>query len=79
MDRIITKGFIDRLGYVDYTKAIKHVLLLGTFPICIGIFGEYGTGKSFLLQLIKKEFDNSSIENNALDGIIQWYQNEWFE
>lgn len=74
-----SKGGIDRLGFKVYAEAIKNALVLASIPICIGIYGKWGSGKTFLLELIKKEFDSNILENSAKDGLIQWFHDDWIK
>jgi hypothetical protein len=53
--------------------------VLATIPICVGIYAKWGSGKTFLLELIKKEFDSNTVENKAKDGLVQWFQEEWVQ
>ena len=48
----------DRLGYHKYAKALAEVTRSIESPlasVCVGLFGEWGTGKSFLWKEIKGE------------------------
>jgi succinate dehydrogenase assembly factor 1 len=74
-----SKGGIDRLGFKVYAEAIKNALVLASIPICVGIYGKWGSGKTFLLELIKKEFDSNIVENFAKDGLIQWFHDDWIK
>eukprot|EP01036_Dinobryon_divergens_P025794 gene25794-34378_t len=51
------KGGVDRLGYEYYAKALYRVLSKCDPPLCVGLYGRWGSGKSFLVQLLKWEFD----------------------
>lgn len=73
------KGGVDRLGFKVYAEAIKNALVLATIPICAGIYAKWGSGKTFLLELIRKEFDSNTAENKAKDGLVQWFQEEWVQ
>jgi hypothetical protein len=46
-------------------------------PICVGIYAKWGHGKTFLIQLIKKHFDRTCIENKKNFEIIQWFEFEF--
>jgi len=54
-DRVV--GGIDRLGYKYYAKALVKMLKTAQPPLCIGLYARWGAGKSFLIDLIKSEFD----------------------
>lgn len=73
------KGGVDRLGFKVYAEAIKNALVLATIPICAGIYAKWGSGKTFLLELIRKEFDSNTAENTTKDGLVQWFQEEWVQ
>ena len=54
----------DLLFFPAYAKILADAILSETHPGCIGVFGEWGTGKSSLLGLIKEDLttrDNSPI------------------
>ncbi|CAM9617389.1 unnamed protein product [Chrysoparadoxa australica] len=51
---------IDLLGYDRYAKAITEAIRKAPSPICIGIFGRWGSGKSFLLQKIMDQLRSSN-------------------
>lgn len=67
------------MGFKVYAEAIKNALVLATIPICTGIYAKSGSGKTFLLELIRKEFDSNTAENKAKDGLVQWFQEEWVQ
>ena len=48
----------DGLGFSTYSKIIANTIKGTPGPFTIGIFGEWGTGKTSLLRLIKKELDS---------------------
>ena len=50
----------DALDFVIYADVIKKVILGTDGPFTIGIFGEWGTGKTSLIRIIENHFDESS-------------------
>eukprot|EP01036_Dinobryon_divergens_P034825 gene34825-45052_t len=70
-------GVIDRLGYKYYALAIAKVLKGAASPICVGIYSRWGTGKSSLMEMIKKALDPTVEEENF--KIIQSFETEVVE
>jgi hypothetical protein len=51
-DRPIASVEEDRFDFHDYAEALGQIVLDGTTPITIGIFGPWGSGKTSLMRLI---------------------------
>jgi WD40 repeat protein len=64
---------IDRLEYLAYAKALFSMLHRASPPICVGLFAKWGAGKSFMMHLLKQEFDPMSEEDPNTFEIIQWF------
>ena len=57
-DQPICEGEMkDGLGFVAYAKALANAAKFTQGPFTIGVFGEWGSGKTSLLRLVKKELD----------------------
>jgi predicted KAP-like P-loop ATPase len=62
----------DFLGYDVHIELLKNLLKDDTvYPITIGIFGDWGSGKSSIMELLKKEIENEN------DEIACLYFNGW--
>ena len=72
-----TKGGSDRLGFKAYAKAIHTVVNQATPSLCVGINAEWGSGKSFLIEQIKKEFDPTVQLRLSNKELVQWYEDEF--
>jgi hypothetical protein len=48
-----------------------------TPSLCVGINAEWGTGKSFLIEQIKKEFDPTVQLRISNSELVQWYEDEF--
>jgi hypothetical protein len=64
---------IDRFGYSAYAKALYSMLHRASPPICVGLFAKWGSGKSFMMYLLKQEFDPDCEEDPSTFEIIQWF------
>ena len=48
-----------------------------TPSLCVGINAEWGSGKSFLIEQIKKEFDPTVQLRLSNSELVQWYEDEF--
>lgn len=67
---------IDLLGYQVHAELLKDVVLdPAMLPISIGVFGDWGSGKSSLMLLIKDAVEEWSKEqvNKDVDGYGNQY------
>lgn len=56
----------DYLNFEEVSKMTVDILTMpGMLPISLGIFGNWGTGKSSLLKLIEKELKNLNASDNG--------------
>jgi hypothetical protein len=62
---------IDRFQFLAYAKALHFMLHSASPPICIGLFAKWGSGKSFMMHLLKQEFDPKCEEDPNTFEIIQ--------
>ena len=64
----------DLLGYQVHADLLKKIILKDTMlPISIGVFGNWGSGKSSLMLLLEegiKDWINRNKENNQLNTKI---------
>lgn len=51
-----TDGREDGLGFTDYARTLAGTALGTEGPFTIGIFGDWGTGKTSLMRMIQREF-----------------------
>jgi hypothetical protein len=61
----------DSLGFANYADILARVIRDNEGPLTIGVFGEWGTGKTSLLKLIQKE-----LAADPLNTMIVWF-NAW--
>lgn len=47
----------DNLGVTAQAETIARLLASATLPLAIGLFGNWGSGKSFFMQLIRQQID----------------------
>lgn len=69
----------DLLGYQVHADLLKEVVLDSTMlPITIGVFGDWGSGKSSLMLLMKESIDQwMKEEANKKEKIAQIQFNSW--
>lgn len=69
----------DLLGYQVHADLLKEVVLDSTMlPITIGIFGDWGSGKSSLMLLMKEGIEQWLQENtNKNEMVVQIQFNSW--
>lgn len=67
------RGGIDRFGFTSYARALTTALNAAAPPLCVGLYARWGSGKSFLFYLLKKNFDDSVYEVPRTHELLQWY------
>lgn len=78
-DAPINSADEDILHYNPYAEKIKKLIQFNSSnpnPITIGIYGEWGQGKSSFLNLIEKQIDIFQKEQDD-KGIIKYHFNPW--
>jgi hypothetical protein len=68
------KGGVDRLGYAAYAEALYLVLNAAALPVCVGLYAKWGSGKSFMIQLLKRNFDRAVYERKDDHELLQWFE-----
>lgn len=68
---------VDRLGFTAYAQAIHSVLSDADPPVCVGLYARWGSGKSFMIQLLKYYFDKSVSIRKSTKELVQWYEEGW--
>lgn len=78
-DGIATK-IVDRLGFDDDIDALAPVIAYSDLnpPIAIGLFGNWGSGKSFFINKLADKIENLAGTNNAYcNDIVSIHFNSW--
>jgi hypothetical protein len=73
------KGGVDRLGYKAYAQAIGVTIDSADPPMCVGIIGCWGSGKSFVLELVKKDLDRGLRMRRDDSELVQWFQEDYLK
>lgn len=58
-DRPITKGGENLLGIESYAEALSDFIMYSATPLTIGMQGEWGTGKTSLMNIIRENLENN--------------------
>src|SRR6478609_3382789 len=73
--RIITdEPAKDTLYFKEYSVQISSLIVNSIPQFTIGIYGEWGTGKTTLMQMIKDQIDKNYSNNETL-----WIKTVWFD
>lgn len=56
----------DDLDYGAYQSALLDVLLKGATPLTVGVYGTWGSGKTSLMRMLKKEVDRQGSRKRAI-------------
>lgn len=65
---------IDRLNYCAFSYGLHEVLKSAGPPVCVGLYAKWGSGKSFLIHLLKKAFDPDVREEKGTGELKQWFE-----
>ncbi len=69
---------VDQIGYSEHgsglVEMIRSVQAKGSFTI--GVFGQWGQGKTSMLHQIKRELDKIKVEKNEKEILTVWF-NPW--
>lgn len=63
-DKPVSGVFEDKLGNKKYAQALSQFIQNCQTPLTIGIQGEWGSGKTSLLNLIKEDLENAEVSQN---------------
>ena len=68
------KGGIDRFGYRAYAQAFRAMLGRAAPPIAVGLYARWGAGKSFMIFLLKQQFDPLARTDPPTHDLVQWFE-----
>jgi predicted KAP-like P-loop ATPase len=49
----------DRLRFDDFRAALSDAITTSDPPVTIGVFGDWGSGKTSMMRMLKKELDDA--------------------
>jgi GTPase SAR1 family protein len=76
-DNPIIEGAEDGLGFEDYASVLTNCALSSDTPLSIGIFGDWGTGKTSLMNLIKRNIESTTQQKAVTIWFNAWqYESE---
>ena len=53
---------------------MKDVLLRVETPVCVGSYARWGSGKSFMIQLLQCNFDKYANVKQPTKELVQWFE-----
>ncbi len=57
---------IDQLGFRVHADLVRSVVTDETLlPVVLGLFGDWGGGKSSIMRMLEEDFDSAEYENVA--------------
>ena len=65
---------IDRFGYTAYAQALVELLRAAEPPVCVGLYAKWGSGKSFMIGLLKQFFDPTCRRDTVTHELVQWFE-----
>ena len=67
----------DRFDYDRYAQALVKMLDNADPPVCVGLYANWGSGKSFLMHRLKMRFDPTSTEDSRTYQMVQWFEDSY--
>ena len=61
---------IDALDFMPYVETLADIIQTGNTPLTIGVFGTWGSGKTSLMKMIRRNTDS---EYKGLPNDLQWH------
>ncbi len=49
----------DALDFTPYVQALADIIMTGSTPLTIGVFGTWGSGKTSLMRMVKEQVENA--------------------
>ena len=77
VDEALNSGGEDALNIAPYKEALVDFIKRTDTPMTIGVQGEWGSGKTSLLNQIWNELDNFNKEDNTIPDFRQIWVNSW--
>ena len=65
----------DSLHFEPYLQTLSHLICNSQTPLTIGIYGTWGSGKTSLMKMLKKEFDDKHSEHCHTIWFNAWKYN----
>jgi len=48
----------DKLHFSDYRSTLLDILMYAQTPLTVGVFGPWGSGKTSLMRMLKRDIDD---------------------
>ena len=58
-DQPFSQEDLDRFGYAGIAKSLISIIKKARPPFTVGLYGQWGVGKSSICKLVENEFQNS--------------------
>jgi predicted KAP-like P-loop ATPase len=77
VDKALPESDKDQLKISSYKDALVDFIKRTDTPMTIGVQGEWGSGKTSLLNKIWADLERSNKEDNSIDDFKQIWINSW--
>ena len=68
IDEPLSKGEDDKLGISGYADALFQFIKGAKTPMTIGVQGDWGSGKTSLMKLMKYKFEVSKLKTKQINS-----------
>lgn len=63
---------IDQLEFDDFRKALADILTTADTPLTVGIFGNWGSGKTSLMKMLRKDIEDLGLPSRRTVWFTAW-------
>jgi predicted KAP-like P-loop ATPase len=56
-DKAVESTKDDALDFTPYVQALADIIMTGSTPLTIGVFGTWGSGKTSLMKMVKEQVE----------------------
>lgn len=67
----------DAPDFIEYSQKLSKIIINSDPRFTVGIFGDWGTGKTTLMKMIRKEIKTN--KNHSKKATTIWFSSVWIE